>query len=123
MNPKYFKDQICEELDGASCYLKKAIDMMKSHPEWSEKFKSMSEAEQNHATELYKMFMELYAESQGKDVYMTSMRDSIMECFSNQMRKIEDLKTTYDMMMYQEDKKGVPSYERNTTKSVISQIV
>ena len=123
MNPKYFKDQICEELDGASCYLKKAIDMIKSHPEWSEKFKSMSEAEQHHATELYKMFMELYAESQGKDVYMTSMRDSIMECFSTQMRKIEDYKTTYDMMMYQEDKKGVPSYERNITKSTISQIV
>ena len=120
MNPKYFKDQICEELEGASCYLQKAIDTMKSHPEWSGKFKSMSEAEQNHATELYKMFMGLYAESQGKDAYMTSMRDAIMECFSKQMRKIEDYRTTYDMMMYQgESKEVMPSYERSVIKSSI----
>ena len=123
MHPKYFKDQICEELEGASCYLKKAIDMMKSHPEWADKFKTMSEAEQHHATELYKMFMELYAESQGKDAYMTTMRDSIMDCFSQQMRKIEDYKTTYDMMMNQKENKDT-SYDRSSIiKPTVSSIV
>lgn len=100
MSPRYFKEQICEELDGASQYLKKAIDCMKSHPEWSDKFIEMSEAEQNHATNLYKMFIEMYAESQGKDPFMTSMRDGIIDCFSKNMRKIEDLKTTLSMMNY-----------------------
>lgn len=33
MNPRYFKDQICEELDGACDYLKKAIDTMAAHEE------------------------------------------------------------------------------------------
>lgn len=98
MNARYFKEQICEELDGASQYLKKAIDCYKTHPDWSKQFAEMSEAEQHHATNLYKMFIEMYAESQGKDPYMSSMRDGIMECFSSLMRKIEDLKTTLSMM-------------------------
>lgn len=104
MNARYFKEQICEELDGASCYLKKAIDYMKTHPDWSRKFVEMSEAEQQHATNLYKMFIEMYAESQGKDSYLTSMRDGIMDCFSKNMRKIEDLKTTLSMMDYEDTK-------------------
>ena len=107
MTPKYFKEQICEELDGASQYLKKAIDCMKSHPEWSKAFKSMSEQEQHHATELYKMFMEMYTESDGKDQYMAQMRDGIMECFSIQMRKIEDLKVTYGLMSNNDYTSGI----------------
>lgn len=99
MHPRYFKNQICEELEGAADYLKHAIDTMKSNPEWSEKFRKMADMEQHHATCLYKMFVEMYTESQGKDEYMTSMRDAIMDCFSKQMRQIEDYKTTYDMMV------------------------
>jgi len=98
MNIKYFKDQICDELDGACDYLKKSIDYSVSKPKWSACFERMADMEQEHATSLYKMFMELYTESEGKDSYMTQMRDSIMECFSTKMRKIEDLKATHDIM-------------------------
>ena len=38
MNAKWFKDHICDELEGAVCYWKTAIDVMKSYPEWSETF-------------------------------------------------------------------------------------
>lgn len=96
---KYFKDQICDELKGAVCYLKKAIDWIKTRPEWAEKFYTMAEAEEKHATELYKMFMQMYSESQGTDTYMTQMRDMIMDCFSTEMRKIEDCKATYSIML------------------------
>lgn len=99
MHPKWFKDEICEELQGAAEYWKCAIDTMKARPEWSKKFAKMAHMEQEHATCLYKMFVEMYAESQGQDTYMTSMRDAIMDCFSKQMRTIEDHKITYDMMM------------------------
>ena len=115
MNPRYFKDQICEELDGACDYLKKAIDTMAAHEEWSEHFNKMAGMEQEHATTLYKMFMEMYAASQGKDAYMTQMRDGIMDCFSTKMRKIEDLKITYDMMQLNEHEEEVahaPAYVR-----------
>ena len=94
---RYFKEQICDELDGAVCYLKKAIDWYKTKPEWSEKFYTMAEAEEHHATELYKMFMQLYSESQ-ETTYMTKMFDLIMDCFSQQMRKIENCKATYSLM-------------------------
>lgn len=97
MTARYFKDQICEELDGACDYLKKALDSFVQHPEWAEHFRDMADMEQEHATTLYKMFMEMYAKSQGKDSYMTSVRDSIMDCFSTKMRKIEDLKSTYEI--------------------------
>ena len=121
MNAKWFKDHICDELDGAACYLKCAIDSMKSHQEWSGKFHSMSEAEQHHATELYKMFMDMYTDTEGTDPYMKSMRDAIMGCFSEKMRKIEDYKTTYDMMVKQESRGS--EYERNIASPIVSKIV
>ena len=117
MNAKWFKEQICEELEGATCYLKQAIDTMNSYPEWSEKFCKMADAEQHHATELYKMFMDMYTDTEGTDPYMKSMRDGVMTCFSTSMRKIEDYKTTYEMMVKQEARgKG---YERNITSASV----
>ena len=130
MNPRYFKEQICEELDGASCYLKKAIDCHKSNPEWIDKFVEMAEAEQHHATTLYKMFIEMYAETNGEDSHMSALRDSIMDCFSTKMRKIEDLKTTLSMMTHEEKVKETKteqpkpwvaptvSAESSTTKAI-----
>lgn len=97
MNPRYFKDQICEELDGACDYLKKSLDSFVQYPDWAKQFKDMADMEQEHATTLYKMFMEMYAKSQGKDAYLTQLRDNIMDCFSTKMRKIEDLKSTYSI--------------------------
>lgn len=109
MNARWFKDEICEELEGACEYLKCAIDTMKSRPEWSEHFRKMADMEQEHATWLYKMFVEMYAESQGEDRYMTGMRDEIMDCFSKHMKTIEDYKTTYDMMLEKEKMEGSQS--------------
>lgn len=117
LTAKWFKDHICEELEGATCYLKQAIDTMKSYPEWSKKFYSMSEAEQGHATELYKMFIDMYTDTEGMDPYMTSMRDAVMGCFSKEMRSIEDYKVTYDMMIKQEAR-GV-TYERSITNTSV----
>ena len=115
MNAKWFKEEICEELEGAANYLKCAIDTMKSHHEWSKKFRKMADMEQEHATCLYKMFVEMYTETQGNDSYMTAMRDEIMNCFSKHMRTIEDYKTTYDMMLEKESKEDEEeiSYERS----------
>ena len=103
-NPKYFKEKICEELEDASHYLKKAIDCVKTHPEWAKTFRHMADGEQEHATDLYRMFMELYTSTDKKDQFMELLRDAIMDCFSTHMRKIEDCKATLDMMMNQEYK-------------------
>lgn len=121
-NPRYFKDKICEELEGASHYLKKAIDMVKTHPEWAKTFRYMAEGEQEHATDLYKMFMELYTSTDEKDKYMESLRDAIMDCFSIHMRKIEDCKATLDMMMHQEDAEPVKSIEAPVISNIMKGI-
>ena len=107
MTPRYFKEQICDELEGSCNYLKRAIDCMKKHPQWSKTFKRMSEMEQDHATALYKMFMEMYTEAEKKDAWMEQMRDGIMECFASNMRRIEDLKATYSLMENAENKSTV----------------
>lgn len=96
---KYFKEQICDELKGACDYLKKAIVWQKTRSEWAKTFYEMAEAEEKHATNLYKMFMQLYSENQGVDSYMTQIRDMIMDCFSTEMRKIEDCKAAYMIMV------------------------
>lgn len=104
MTPRYFKEQICDELEGSCDYLKRAIDCVKRHPDWSKTFMHMAEMEQDHATTLYKMFMEMYTEAEKKDAWMEQIRDGIMECFAIKMRKIEDLKATYGLMENTEKK-------------------
>ena len=117
MDAKWFKDHICDELEGATCYWKQAIDTMKSYPEWSKTFAKMADMEQDHATHLYKMFMDMYTDTEGASPYMKTMRDGIMNCFSTSMRKIEDYKVTYDMMAKQEAR-GI-GYEQNVNKTAV----
>ena len=121
MNPKYFKDQICDELDGACDYLKKAIDCMKSHPEWSKKFKTMSEAEEHHATELYKMFMDWYTDN-NQDGYAQSIRECIMGCFSESMRKLEDYKVTYEMMSKEDMRAAAMTSAKPTSSPILNNV-
>ena len=60
MDEKYFKEQISEELDGAKCYIKKAIDLKPMAPSWSKMLAEMSSAELKHAEYLRQMFNEYY---------------------------------------------------------------
>lgn len=115
---KYFKDQICDELRGATDYLKKAIDWHKTKPEWAKTFYEMAEAEEKHATTLYKMFMQMYSESKGEDSYMKQMRDMIMDCFSSEMRKIEDCKSTYMIMV---GTKSEPTSQSSSISAIMPQ--
>lgn len=117
MDPRYFKDQICDELHGATDYMQKSIDCMKAHPEWSKTFKEMSEMEQEHATDLYKMFMDWYTDSENQTPYTKSLKDAIMECFSKKMRKLEDHKITYEMMV-KESSNMMKSPMMNTSSKI-----
>ena len=105
MYPKYFKDKIFEELNASYEYLKKALDSMKSYPEWAEKFKSMSDDRYKNALTLYAMFMKFYKDSRNQDTYINSIRDNIIENFTAQMQKIESYRITYDLMMNPSDSK------------------
>lgn len=100
MNPKYFKDKIYTELNESQEYIKKAIDLIKSHPDWSYVFKVMSDERYNHAGELYKMFLSIYIDSSFKDqeTYLNSLRDAIIETFASKTRLIDGYKATYDLI-------------------------
>lgn len=120
MQPKWFKEEICEELEGACTYLKCAIDTMKTYPEWSKQFYEMADQEQEHATHLYKMFMSMYTDSEPNG-YMKDLMEGVMNCFSTYMRKIEDHKITYEMMSKQETKKTANVLSSYTPASSIVQ--
>lgn len=60
MNAEYFESHICEELEGAKEYIKKAIELKPMAPSWSKVLVDMSSAELSHSTSLFKMFGEYY---------------------------------------------------------------
>ena len=98
MNPKYFKDKIYLELNDSQDYIKKAIDSIKSHPKWSYTFKVMSDDRYIHAEQLYKMFLDLYLESNDQEAYLNSLRDAIVEMFASKTRTIDGYRATYDLI-------------------------
>lgn len=67
----YFSNQIKDELDGACDYLKRAIKMREdSNSNWASTYKSMAEAEESHAKNLFNMFEESYGADSEKDTNM-----------------------------------------------------
>ena len=60
MDANYFKDQICEELEGAKCYVMNAIEIKGMNSDWGKMFLEMSAAELDHAAKLWKMFDQYY---------------------------------------------------------------
>ena len=117
MQPKNFKDMIFVELTASNDYMKKAIDSIKSYPKWSNIFKDMSDDRFYHAEKLYKMFMEVYINTKDQDNYLNSLRDAIVEEFSNKTRLIDSFRATYDLIngssepLVEEEKEN----ERNNT--------
>ncbi|MBP5595176.1 MAG: hypothetical protein J6Y02_07325 [Pseudobutyrivibrio sp.] len=103
MHHKYLKDKISLSLDESMDYIKKAIDLIGNRNEWAEKFRIMSENKQKEALELYTMFTQLYSENKKKDAYLISIRDMIMDMFSDKMTKIENYKVTYNLMVKDEE--------------------
>lgn len=112
MQPRYFKDQMYIEFEASVGYLKNAIDYIVSNPKWSMIFKQMSEARLRDANNLYKMFIEFYVESENKDAYLSSLRDAIMDVYSKENKKIDDLLAIYKMIA--DNQEGV-SYGRSET--------
>ena len=60
MDAEFFKEQICDELEGAECYAKNAIEIKGMNSDWGKMFLEMSAAELDHATKLWKMFDQYY---------------------------------------------------------------
>ena len=60
MNAEWFKEHVCEELDGAEEYIRLAIEIKPMNADWSKDLVSMSAAELDHAARVWKMFDQYY---------------------------------------------------------------
>ena len=93
MDARYFKDQICDELTGAKCYIKKAIELKPMTPTWSKMLVEMSTAELKHAEYLYKMFGEYYQQMAKtyKTVpqYIQDIRAEITDVYTDETAKVK----------------------------------
>ena len=100
MDAKYFKEQISDELEGAKCYIKKAIELKPMAPEWSKMLVEMSAAELKHAEYLHKMFGEYYKKiSEAYTTvpsYIADIREEITEMYTEctvQIRAMHEMYT------------------------------
>lgn len=93
MDAKYFKDQICDELTGAKCYIKKAIELKPMTPAWSKMLVEMSAAELKHAEYLYKMFGEYYQQMSNTystvPQYIQDIRAEIADMYAEETAKVK----------------------------------
>ena len=85
----YLKDHIVDELNGATEYWTKAVE----HKGTKEGcvFRSMAEAEIEHANKLTKMMTD---EKNNTTEYTTAYKD-VLEAYTTYMNKIETLKKLY----------------------------
>lgn len=99
MDMEYFKDQICEELDGACAYAKKAIEIKAMVPNWGKMFVEMANAEIVHASNLFKMMNEYYAETKKAYTqmpeYINKLKDEASDIFAEKSAKAKYMLEMY----------------------------
>lgn len=96
----YFKEQICEELDGACCYIKLAIELKAMSASWAKNFSEMSAAELGHADKLFKMFEE-YCEIISKPYettpeYISNAHKDLVEMYTEKSAKVRYMHDMYN---------------------------
>lgn len=89
----YLKDHILEEIDGAMDYMTKAIEC-KGNP-CGEKFYRMSEMEIEHANAMLKMFNTYEKPKTVTDAEYSAMQKAILDSYSNNMVKFNEMKKVY----------------------------
>lgn len=100
MDAKYFKDQICDELNGAQCYIEKAIELKPMAPNWSKKLVEMSASELQHAGYLHDMFMEYYKKMSEAykriPKYVQDAYDDVIKMYDSSVSYVKELHTIYN---------------------------
>lgn len=97
MTFSYFRSKICEELEGACEYIKKALELKISNPSWAKQYVEMSAAELNHATAQFKMFEEHYTnitstfseEQKAAMPWLSEVRSEIVDLYSERYAKVK----------------------------------
>ena len=92
---EYFKAQIKDELCGSKDYIKRAIELKPMDVQWSKVFVEMSAAEMDHATNLYKLFMDYYKILSEKysemPTYIDEIKSDIIDMYSEMTLEIKNM--------------------------------
>lgn len=100
MDANYFKEQINDELHGAKCYIKDAIELKPMAPTWSKKLVEMSASELKHAEYLHEMFEEYYKKMSEAykriPKYVQDAYDEVVEMYDGCVAAIKDLHSIYN---------------------------
>ena len=100
MNMEYFKEQICDELDGAWCYAKHALEIKAMMAAWGKMFLEMANAELGHANNLFRMMNEYYAEVSKAYTkmpdYMETLRQEIIDEYTKKSAEVKWLIDLYN---------------------------
>lgn len=99
MDQEYFKEHICEELEGAKDYIQRAIEIKAMDQSWGKRFYEMSTQELSHAQMLFDMARDYYNKvtSVFKEPpdYMEDCMDEITEMFTEQYSLIKIMQGMY----------------------------
>ena len=90
---EYLQEHILEEIDGAVDYWTKAVEH--KCDDWGVLFRQMGNMELEHANALTKMFSKTPKNNEITDKDYAEMYKKIMDSYTNNMNKIENLKKMY----------------------------
>lgn len=98
MNAEWFKDHICEELDGAEEYIRHAIEIKPMQADWSKDLVAMSAAELDHAGKLWKMFDQYYKIIGGVYKTIPDYIEDDYRCIADKYNKrVSEIKYMHEM--------------------------
>lgn len=99
MNQVYLKEHLCEELEGAKEYIRRAIEIKAMDPSWGKMFYDMSVQELSHADNFFKMFQDYYKKvtSVYKEPpdYMEECMDEIVKMYTEEHSAIKAMQDMY----------------------------
>ena len=90
---EYLQEHILEEIDGAVDYWTKAVEH--KNDEWGILFRQMANMEIEHANVLTKIFSKTPKSNEITDKDYAEMYKKIMDSYTHNMSKIENLKKMY----------------------------
>lgn len=95
----YFKPQIKDELDGGAEYIKLAIELKSTKPQWSKTFYEMSTAELGHAVNLFHIAEEYFkyesSQHQESSEYIDSLWEEVVNTYTRGYAKVKAMQDSY----------------------------
>lgn len=99
MDQVYLKEHLCEELDGAKEYIKRAIEIKAMNPTWAKMLYEMSLDELKHAGYIYKMaedyFNKVISVYKESPEYMDICMDEIVDMYTEEYATIKKMQEIF----------------------------